>query len=101
MFMNQTSAAFHSVMGLRVIKGRWFAVNEPGPVVVLNETLAKVMFDETIRGTPGRGFRNRRPTPERDPNPVAATAATVSSCRVRICATPLDEDPVPGVLHSA
>jgi ABC-type antimicrobial peptide transport system permease subunit len=79
-----------------VIKGRWFAVNEPGPVVVLNETLAKVMFgrDDPV-GRQVEGFAIGEPTPERDPNPVAATAATVVGVVSDLRYTKLDEDPVP------
>jgi putative ABC transport system permease protein len=42
--LNATSAAFASVMGLRVVSGRWITDTEPAPVVVLNETLARRLF---------------------------------------------------------
>jgi putative ABC transport system permease protein len=42
--LNMTSSAFATVMGLRVISGRWFTDTEPSPVVVMNESLATRAF---------------------------------------------------------
>jgi putative ABC transport system permease protein len=42
--LNATTAAFASVMGLRVVSGRWITTTEPQPVVVLNEMLARRLF---------------------------------------------------------
>jgi putative ABC transport system permease protein len=42
--LNVTSEAFAEVMGLRLVRGRWFTDVEPNPVVVLNESLALRAF---------------------------------------------------------
>jgi putative ABC transport system permease protein len=55
--VNATSAAFASVMGLRVVSGRWITDTEPAPVVVLNETLARRLFGP---GDPADASRSRR-----------------------------------------
>jgi putative ABC transport system permease protein len=43
-YMNQTSADFAKVMGLFLLKGRWFTDEESQPVIVLNESLARLKF---------------------------------------------------------
>jgi putative ABC transport system permease protein len=42
--LNMTSAAFAPVMGLRMVRGRWFTDAETHPVVVVNESLATRAF---------------------------------------------------------
>lgn len=44
--LNATSAGYASVMGLRVLRGRWINESEPAPVVVLNESLARREFGD-------------------------------------------------------
>jgi putative ABC transport system permease protein len=44
--LNMTSEAFASVMGLRLLRGRWFTDAESEPVVVINESLARRAFGQ-------------------------------------------------------
>jgi len=40
------SSGFDRVMGLRVVRGRWLAESEPGPAIVINESMAHEVFGE-------------------------------------------------------
>jgi len=40
------SSGFDRVMGLRVVRGRWLAESEPGPAIVINESMAHELFGE-------------------------------------------------------
>src|SRR5580658_5361653 len=40
------SSGFNRVMGLRVVRGRWLAESEPGPAIVINESMAHEVFGE-------------------------------------------------------
>ena len=40
------SSGFDRVMGLRVVRGRWLAESEPGPAVVINESMSHELFGE-------------------------------------------------------
>jgi putative ABC transport system permease protein len=40
------ASGFDRVMGLRVIRGRWLADSEPGPAIVINESMAHELFGE-------------------------------------------------------
>ena len=40
------SSGFAHVMGLRVVRGRWMAESEPGPAIVINESMAHELFGE-------------------------------------------------------
>ena len=40
------SEGFGAVMGLRVLRGRWLAEDEPGPAIVINESMAHELFGE-------------------------------------------------------
>jgi putative ABC transport system permease protein len=42
--LSAASAGYASAIGMRVVKGRWFAQHEPGPVCVINESLARRYF---------------------------------------------------------
>jgi putative ABC transport system permease protein len=42
--LNMTSGSFATVMGLRMVRGRWFTDSEPQPVVVVNHSLAARVF---------------------------------------------------------
>jgi putative ABC transport system permease protein len=67
-------------MGLRLLKGRWFTDDEPQPVIVVNESLARLKFgrDDPI------GRRIECPaigqpllTDTLDPNPIPTTATII------------------------
>lgn len=94
-FMNQTSPDFAVVMGLRTVSGRWLADHEPSPVVVLNETAARMQFGrEDPIGRRIRGAAIGAPQVRRDPNP-APTEATVVGVVADLRYTKLDEEPLP------
>lgn len=40
------SYGFNRVMGMRVVRGRWLAESEPGPAIVINESMAHELFGE-------------------------------------------------------
>ncbi len=40
------SSGFDRVMGLRVVRGRWLAESEPGPAIIINESMAHELFGE-------------------------------------------------------
>jgi putative ABC transport system permease protein len=40
------SSGLDHVMGLRVVRGRWLAESEPGPAIVINESMAHEVFGE-------------------------------------------------------
>jgi putative ABC transport system permease protein len=40
------SSGFDRVMGLRLVRGRWLAESEPGPAIVINESMAHELFGE-------------------------------------------------------
>jgi putative ABC transport system permease protein len=40
------SSGFDRVMGLRVVRGRWLAESEPGPAIVINESMAHELFGD-------------------------------------------------------
>ena len=40
------SSGLDRVMGLRVVRGRWLAESEPGPAIVINESMAHEVFGE-------------------------------------------------------
>ncbi len=42
---NATSAALTRVMGLRLVEGRWMTDGEPAPVAIINESIARTVFD--------------------------------------------------------
>jgi putative ABC transport system permease protein len=42
--LSSTSGGYASAIGMRVVKGRWFAEHEPRPVCVINESLARRHF---------------------------------------------------------
>jgi putative ABC transport system permease protein len=44
--MTVASADFTRVMGMRLIRGRWFSDSEPAPAFVINETLARRYFGD-------------------------------------------------------
>jgi predicted permease len=44
--LNATSAGYARIMGLTVVSGRWITDSEAGPVVVLNEALARREFGD-------------------------------------------------------
>ena len=44
--MTVASADFTRVMGMRLIRGRWFSDSEPAPAFVINETLARRHFGD-------------------------------------------------------
>ena len=41
------SAAFGRVLGLRLVRGRWLTDREPGPVVMINERFARLVFGDS------------------------------------------------------
>jgi putative ABC transport system permease protein len=63
------------------LKGRWFADDEPAPVVVLNETLAKLRFgkeDPIGKRVKGPDFGEPSESPSRkDPESEVATVIGV------------------------
>jgi putative ABC transport system permease protein len=96
-YANQTSADFARVMGLQLLKGRWFTDDEPAPVVVLNETLAKLRFgreDPIGRRVKGPDFGE--PSESRGRNADAESeVATVVGVIADLRYSKLDEEATP------
>ena len=93
-YMNQTSPEFAGVMGLRLLSGRWFTADESQPVVVLNETLAKLKFgneDPVGRHVEGTAIGE----PPVDPNHPVPTTATVVGVVADLRYTKLDDETTP------
>jgi len=96
-YANQTSADFARVMGLQLLKGRWFTDDEPVPVVVLNETLAKLRFgreDPIGKRVKGPDFGEPSDTPGRRADP-GAEVATVIGVIADLRYSKLDEEATP------
>ena len=59
---NATSSGYAKAMGLRLLSGRWITDDEPAPVFVINERLARRDFGEKTRSANAfkyRGCRNQ------------------------------------------
>ncbi|HEX7797751.1 MAG TPA: FtsX-like permease family protein, partial [Vicinamibacterales bacterium] len=96
-YANLTSADFARVMGLRLLKGRWFTDDEPAPVVVLNETLAKLRFgreDPIGKRVNGPDFGEPSETPGRKADPESEVA-TVVGVIADLRYSKLDEEATP------
>jgi len=96
-YENQVSADFAGVMGLRVLKGRWFVPDEPLPVVVVNETLAKLKFgrqDPIGRRLTGPDFSEPSDTTGRVAR-APSEAATVVGIVADLRYSKLDEERTP------
>ena len=99
LYMNQTSADLANVMGLRVLKGRWLADVEPRPVIVLNETTARLRFgNEDPVGRTVEGAAIGEPTLSPQDASAGPTNATVVGVVADLRGTKLDEDPVPEIV---
>ena len=70
------SEQYASVLGMRLVKGRWLTDREPLPVFVINETLARQVF----RGADSIGRRIRLPFMDANPN-VAEIVGVVADLR--------------------
>jgi ABC-type antimicrobial peptide transport system permease subunit len=70
------SEQYASVLGMRLVKGRWLTDREPLPVFVINETLARQVF----RGADPIGRRIRLPFMDANPN-VAEIVGVVADLR--------------------
>jgi putative ABC transport system permease protein len=91
--LNATSAGYAKAMGLRLIKGRWITDNEPEPVFVINEAVARRDFN----GEDPVGRRIQLPRGPGGGRPGEPSFATIVGVVSDVKYLKLDADPEPEV----
>ena len=77
--LSSASEGYASALGLRVVKGRWLTDDEPAPVFVINETLARQAFP----GADPIGKRIRLPFVDPSDRALRRSSASSRICGIR------------------